>query len=110
MERKNIKAQHADNDETFVYALGPSGTNAFQTQVQSSGADAMTLEDRKAIGRIFCAAFNSATACEDMGYDGEACVKALPDLVKIIEWAMPFIPNDGTIRTNAVDILTRCRG
>ena len=39
-------------------------------------------EEQRANASLIASAFNAATACEDMGYDGEACVKALPELVE----------------------------
>ena len=41
-------------------------------------------EQRKADSSLIASAFNAATACEDMGYDGEACVNALPELVEAL--------------------------
>lgn len=33
---------------------------------------------------LFITAFNAAHECEEMGYDGTACVEALPKLVKLL--------------------------
>jgi len=45
----------------------------------------ITPEEMSANAHLIASAFNSATACEDMGYDGVECVKALPELVKLCE-------------------------
>lgn len=54
----------------------------FVATVGSAIADEPDASCIKADARMVIAAFNAATACEDMGYDGEACVKALPELVR----------------------------
>lgn len=46
-------------------------------------------------------AFNAATACEDMGYDGGACVRALPELVKELHAQMTALK----YITDALDIV-----
>lgn len=43
------------------------------------------LHSNKNDAELCASAFNAATTCEDMGYDGEACVRALPELVKALE-------------------------
>jgi len=73
---------------------------------------------------LIASAFNAATACEDMGYDGEACVKALPELVQMImdavaqcTQAIRILPYDegcqaidDEIRPMLRDILAKCWG
>jgi hypothetical protein len=54
-------------------------------------------------------AFNAATACEDMVYDGEACVNALPELVEGLEWMMEHSTSK-TVRSISANLLNKCRG
>ena len=41
--------------------------------------------------RLFGAALDAANACEQRGYDGMACVEALPELVEGLSWALDEI-------------------
>lgn len=63
---------------------------------------------------LIASAFNAATACEDMGYDGEACVKALPELVSALNMVRDTCAVGGTFHeVNWLDVelaLAKCRG
>ena len=105
MERKAKWTRGPVWDESgVIHAKGPKWTEYYHSCIHPVHVET------EADAALVVAAFNAATACEDMDYDGEACVNALPELVKILEWAMPFTPNDGTIRTNALAIMAKCRG
>lgn len=62
---------------------------------------------------LIASAFNAATTCEDMGYDGEACVKALPELVELAEFAAPRYGVPDWEREAALEkiaeLVTKCR-
>jgi len=62
---------------------------------------------------LIASAFNAATTCEDMGYDGEACVKALPELVESLVALAHMCGNAGAFGkplNDAVALIARCRG
>lgn len=69
---------------------------------------------READSSLIASAFNAATTCEDMGYDGEACVKALPELVELAEIvAMRYGTPEWERREsleNIAELLVRCGG
>jgi len=64
MEAKSIEFKLADSDGTFIYALGPGGTNSFQAHIQASGPDALTLEDRQSVARMFAESGEMLNALE----------------------------------------------
>lgn len=50
----------AGEDKTFIYALGPSGTNSFWAQVQYAGVDRISKEEAIANARLIAAAPETA--------------------------------------------------
>ena len=52
------------------------------------------------------AAFNAATTAEDMGYDGQAAVKKLPELLRGL-WRIAYEPQ-GHPEASESEVLTRC--
>lgn len=72
------------------------------------------MHHRQEDAAMFSSAINSATECEDMGYDGEACVKALPELVELTALSAPKYGVPDWEREAALEkiaeLLARCRG
>lgn len=46
----------ADEDKSFVYALGPGGTNLFWAQVQAAGPEKISAEEKASNARLIAAA------------------------------------------------------
>lgn len=46
----------AEGDKSFVYALGPGGTNLFWAQVQAAGPEKVREEEKAANGALIAAA------------------------------------------------------
>lgn len=42
----------ADEDKTFIYALGPGGTNTFFCQVQSAGHERISKKERESVAAL----------------------------------------------------------
>ena len=59
----------------------------------------LTPEDR-ANASLSVAAFNAATAAEDMGYDGQAAVEALPKLLEMLAVAELLLSGNRSARDN----------
>lgn len=56
----------ADEDKTFVYALGPHGTNNFWAHVQTAGPEKISKEEAVANARLMAAAPELLAALESM--------------------------------------------
>lgn len=87
----------------------------FVATVGSAIADEPDAACIRADARMIIAAFNAATTCEDMGYDGEACVRALPELVAALANLLVIAGTPITDRQEKIfgDVritLAKCRG
>lgn len=56
----------ADDDPTFVYALGPHGTNLFWVPVQASGPEKIGREEAVANAHLIAAAPELLAALQDL--------------------------------------------
>lgn len=78
---KNLEIKIAERDGTFIYALGPGGANSFQAHIQASGPDALTLEERQKLARMFAAAPETASERDRLRAVNAELVEALDGFV-----------------------------
>lgn len=97
---------------TCVYALNAKGTNIFFINVQGGWNNKnggkvsirTSLDELEDNAALIAAAFNAATAVQDMGYNGQKAVEVLPELIAFMldltDWlddrvdADDGVPND----------------
>ena len=83
----------AGEDKTFIYALGPGGTNTFFCQVQSAGPERISKAEKEAVAALMA--------------DAPALLDALEGLVKDIPSAMDY--EDAAV-SKARALIARHRG
>lgn len=93
---------YGDNGEKYISLVRPDG----QLLIDYQHEGRLSPEDRE----LIAAAFNSATTLADMGYGGLEAVKALPELVKMVRFALDMGYLNPASEHTAGTLLTRIRG
>lgn len=108
--RGPVKIGHTITDSNkpmiVLRGLNGDGDKVYDAMVEGpnyaiAGVGGVGYDECLANSQLIVAAFNSATACADMGYDGIKAVEALPELIRAIREC----ENDGGCR--ATKILTQ---